>query len=332
MFLKVVEILQLKHMNNIGFSNRFSSKFSELIYKVFRFFMFLGVGFIVLYPILYMISAALRPASQIYDKSIIWIPKSLTLENIKFAAENMNYWKTLTKTVGVVLISTVLQCITCSLTAYGFAKFNFKGKKILFACVLFTLIIPPQAINLPMYISYVHFDFFGLGQIGRLFGEPFTVSVVDTIFPNVISTLFAQGLRAGLFIYMYHQYYRNLPVELSDAACIDGAGFMKTYLRIMWPNAGPITLVTFLLSFVWYWNDYIYTALMLKNFQPISVVLANFQSYLQAFRIDGDALNSAQMSVYSQAACLLYILPPLLLYTVLQNKFTKSIAKVGIVG
>lgn len=324
--------MKFNYLAKIGLSKKQCTRAADICYKIFRFFMFLGVGFIVLYPILYMVSAAFRPAAQIYDKSIIWIPKSLTMENINFAIEHMNYWQTLLKTLGVVLISTVLQCITCSLTAYGFAKFQFRGKKILFACVLFTLIIPPQAINLPMYINYVHFDFFGLGQIGRLFGEPWTVSIVDTILPNIISTLFSQGLRAGLFIYMYHQYYRNLPVELSDAACIDGAGFLRTYLRIMWPNAAPITLVTFLLTFVWYWNDYIYTALMLKNFQPISVVLANFQSYLQAFRIDGDALNSAQMSVYSQAACLLYVLPPLLIYIVLQRRFTQSIAKVGIVG
>lgn len=314
------------------FSKKGWTELSEVLYKIFRFFFFLGVGFIVLYPILYMLSVAFRPSAQMYDKSIIWIPKAVTLDNIKFVLEHMNYWTTLVKTLGVVLISTFIQCITCSLTAYGFAKFDFKGKKLLFAGVLFTLIIPPQAVNLPLYINYVHFDFFGLGQIGRLFGNAWTVSIVDTVFPNVISTLFAQGLRAGLFIYMYHQYYRNLPVELSDAACIDGAGFLKTYLRIMWPNAGPITLVTFLLTFVWYWNDYIYTALMLKDFQPISVILANFQSFLLAFRIDGDALNSAQMSVYSQAACLMYVLPPLLFYMILQRKFTQSIAKVGIVG
>ena len=313
-------------------SNKTINKSADICYKIFRFFFFLGVGFIVLYPVLYMISVAFRPASQMYDKSVIWIPKTLTMGNIKFSYEHMNYLTTLSKTLLTVMVSTVLQCITCSLTAYGFAKFEFKGKKLLFACVLFTLIVPPQAINLPLYISYVHFDFFGLGQIGKLFGKAWTVSIVDTIIPNVISTLLSQGLRAGLFIYMYNQYYRNLPVELGDAACIDGAGFFKTYVKIMWPNAGPITLVTFLLSFVWYWNDYIYTALMLKNFQPISVILANYPSYLQTISVNGDALNSSEMSVFSQAACLLYILPPLLIYMVLQKKFTQSIAKVGIVG
>lgn len=317
---------------NEGWLKNKKSAISGRLYGVFRFMLLLGIGFIVLYPILYMLSVSFRPVEQMYDRSVIWIPRSFTISNIMFSAEMMNYFKTVSKSFGIVILSTLIQCITCSVAGYGFAKFKFKGKGLLFACVLFTLIIPPQSVNMPLYIRYVHFDFFGLGQLGRIFGTPWTVSIVDTIWPNVISTLFCQGLRAGLFIYMYHQYYRNLPVELGDAACIDGAGFLKTYLRIMWPNAGSITLVTFLLTFVWYWNDYIYTALMLKKFEPFAVVLANFKNLLSTIRIDGTALTPAQITVYSQAACLLYIIPPLLLYIVLQRKFTESIVKVGIVG
>ena len=306
-----------------------AQRLGRRLYSIFRFLLLFGVGFIILYPILYMISMAFRPGDQVYDTSVIWIPKSLTLDNIRYAAENTMYLVSAGKTLGITLLSTLIQCMSCSLVGYGFAKFKFRGKGVLFALVLFTLLIPPQAVTMPLFINYTHFNFFGLGEIGRLFGgEPWTVSLINTIWPNVIATLFGHGLRAGLFIYMYRAFYTGLPAELEDAAYIDGTGFLGTYLRVMWPNAGPITLVSFLLTFVWYWNDYIYSALLLSDFKLLSIMVSNLDSALISVLNPG----SPERVVVLQAACLLYILPVLILYIVLQRRFTESIVKSGIVG
>ena len=298
-------------------------------YSIFRFMLLFGVGFIILYPILYMLSMAVRIESEVYDAAVIWIPKTFTMENIKYAFTEMKYVKTFFSTAGLVLMSTVLQCVSCSLVGYGFAKFNFKFKGLLFALVLFTLVVPAQTTTLSLFVNYTHFDFFGIGQLGKLFGDKaWDVSLLNTVWPHFIATISASGIRAGLFVYMFRSYYTGLPAELEDAAYIDGCGFFTTYLRVMWPNAGPITLVTFLLTFVWYWNDYVQSAMIMNEFSLMSVMFSRLQSALASVISPG----SAQMTITMQAACLIYILPILIMYCVLQRKFTESIVKSGIVG
>ncbi len=323
-------IAKIKAKTSDPYRNRkIAQKTAMRAYSVFRFMLLFGVGFIILYPILFMISMALRPGSQVYDSAVIWIPKNIIFDNIKRAAVELEYVTSFLKTGGLTLLSTVLQCISCSLVGYGFAKFKFRGKGILFALVLFTLVVPPQAITMPLFINYTYFDFFGIGQLGKLFGDAaWSTSLLNTVWPNVIATVTASGIRAGLFIYMFRSYYTGLPAELEDAAYIDGCGFFTTYLRVMWPNAGPITLVTFLLSFVWYWNDYVQSALILNEFHLMSVMISKLESSLISVLSTG----SPEVQVTMQAGCLIYVLPILIMYIVLQRKFTESIVKSGIVG
>ena len=310
-------------------NRKLAQKAGRGVYSIFRFMLLFGVGFIILYPILYMLSVAFRVGEEVYDAAIIWIPKTYTLQNVLTAAEKMHYGKSFAVTGGLVLMSSVLQCISCSLVGYGFAKFKFKGKNLLFALVLFTLVVPSQTINLSLFVNYTNFDFFGIGQLGKLFGDAaWTVSVRNTVWPHFIATISASGIRAGLFVYMFRSYYAGLPIELEDAAYIDGSGFFGTYLRVMWPNAGPITLVTFLLTFVWYWNDYVQSALILNEFNLMSVEFSLLQSALSSVMSPGDA----ELVTTMQAACLIYVLPILIMYIVLQRKFTESIVKSGIVG
>jgi len=310
-------------------NRKLAQKTGRGIYSIFRFLLLFGVGFIILYPILYMISMAIRPESQVYDAAVIWIPKDVIIDNIKTAFDEMQYTKSFLTTSGLVLMSSVLQCISCSLVGYGFAKFKFKGKGLLFALVLFTLVVPAQTTSMSLYVNYTHFDFFGIGQLGRLFGgEVWEVSLLNTVWPHFIATVAASGIRAGLFVYMFRSYYTGLPAELEDAAYIDGCGFFSTYLRVMWPNAGPITLVTFLLTFVWYWNDYTQSAMILNEFNLMSVQFSQLQTRLASIISPG----SARMTITMQAACTIYIMPILIMYIALQRKFTESIVKSGIVG
>ncbi|MBQ8683536.1 MAG: carbohydrate ABC transporter permease [Clostridia bacterium] len=314
---------------NRDHNRKVAQKVGRGAYSVFRFLLLFGVGFIILYPILYMFSMAIRPGEQVYDAAVIWIPKTLTADNIIRAATEMEYGKSFFVTAGLVLMSTVLQCLSCSLVGYGFAKFKFKGRNLLFALVLFTLVVPAQTITLSLFVNYTQFDWFGIGQLGRLFGgEAWITPLLNTIWPHFIATISASGIRAGLFIYMFRSYYAGLPIELEDAAYIDGSGFFGTYLRVMWPNAGPITLVTFLLTFVWYWNDYTQSAMILNEFNLMSVEFSQLQSSLSSVLSPG----SAEMTITMQAACLIYVLPILIMYIILQRKFTESIVKSGIVG
>ena len=220
-----------------------------------------------------------------------------------------------------------------------------KVRTLCAALVLFTIIVPPQVIYAPTYLSYKSFDFFGLGQIGRLFtGEPFTVNILNTGFSLYLPALLGVGIRSGLFIYIFRQFYRGLPHELEDAAYIDGCGFFRTFFRVILPNAsaalltyvagvGPALLTVFLFSIVWYWNDYYYIAMYFSSTKTVSMALSLLPDAL--------ATNQATQSLSGdpyligtrlQAGALLAITPLLILYLFLQRYFTQGFERTGLTG
>ena len=304
------------------------SRLSRLVFAVVRAFLIFGLAFIILYPLLYMISLSFREPKELFDPTVVWIPKTFTLDNIRFVYAETDYLVSLGKTLSIALSCSVLQTLVCAVTGYGFARFKFRGRGVLFFLALFTLIVPPQTITMPLYIQYVSFTDF----TARLFSSE-GIAVIDTMIPLVLPALFGAGLRAGLFVYLYRQYFKNMPVELEDAAYLDGCGPLAAFWRIMLVNAGPIILVTFLFSFVWYWNDYLNVSLFYTSARPLSVVVATFREYLQTARLaDGSAFSQAQVGIYVQVACLMFIAPVLVIYLFLQKHFTQSIVQAGIVG
>ena len=298
-----------------------------IIVSVLRAFLIFGLAFIILYPLFYMLSVSLRKPEDLYDPTVVWIPKTLTFENIIFVYKEMDYLNGLLKTLAISLSCSFFQTLTCGITGYGFARFKFKGRNILFFAALFTLIVPPQAITMPLYINYVGFTQMTSGLVEG------GIKIIDTIIPILVPAIFGTGLRAGLFVYIFRQFFRGMPPEMEEAAYLDGCGPISAFWRIMLLNAGPALLVTFLFSFVWYWNDYLNVSLFFTNARPLSVVLANFKEYLLAARMeDGSAFSNAAVGIYVQVGGLMFIAPVLLIYLVLQKYFTQSIVRAGIVG
>ncbi len=304
-----------------------ANKARGVIVSILRAFLIFGLAFIILYPLCYMLSVSLRKPEDLYDPTVVWIPKTFTLDNIVFVWKEMDYLNGLMKTLVISLSCSVFQTLTCAITGYGFARFRFKGRNLLFFAVLFTLIVPPQTITMPLYINYVNFT-----QMTSAFVEG-GIQIIDTIIPILVPAIFGTGLRAGLFIYIFRQFFKGMPPEMEEAAYLDGCGPLSAFWRIMLINAGPAILVTFLFSFVWYWNDYLNVSLFFTNARPLSVILANFKEYLLASRLeDGSAFSNAQVGIYVQVGGLMFIAPVLLVYLVLQKYFTQSIVRAGIVG
>lgn len=304
------------------------NKVTRFLLAVLRTFLLIGLSFIILYPLLYMLSVSFREQKELYDPTVVWIPKSLTLDNFRFTITEMDYVPALLRTLALTLSCTVVQVFTCAVTGYGFARFRFRGRSVLFFLALFTLIVPPQSINMPLYVNYVSFT----DWTAKLFGgEGF--QILDTFIPMVLPAVLGVGIRAGLFVYLFRQYFKNMPLELEEAAYLDGCGPIAAFFRIMLVNAGPILLVSFLFSFVWYWNDYLNVSLFFDKAQPLSMVVANFGHYLSSFKLpDGSALARALLGVYVQVGALLFIAPVLVIYLFLQKYFTQSIVRAGIVG
>ena len=299
---------------------------------LFRTVLLFGLCFVLLYPILYMLSMSFRPKADVYDPSVLWIPKSLTLENIRQTVELMDYGKTLWNSVQINVFSSLLQLIPCALMGYSLARFQYPGKKLLFGVVMFTIVIPPQLTIIPLAKTMGIFDFLGIGELGRLFGgKAWTVSLLDSPFAFYVPAILGAGIKAGLFVFIFRQFFRGLPKELEDAAAIDGCGFFRTFIRVILPNALTVCLTVTILSVVWYWNDYYFSSMFVPNFGTVSLRLTQIP-LLYSNTAGGGTLDMFDVVTLSQAGALLTIFPILLMYIILQRWFIQGVERSGLVG
>jgi len=309
-------------------------KILSMIFSLFRTFILIGLGFVLLYPLLYMISVSFRASEDLLDPLVVWIPKNLSIENIQLALQVIKYKTSAINSIKVSILGSIFTTMTASLVGYSFARFKFKFKGLLFSIVIFSIVVPPQVTMLPTYNYLRNFDFLGIGQlIGLITGNDLTINMIDTVWAIIIPAMTGVGIRGGLFIYIFRQFFRNMPKELEDAAYIDGYGPFGTFVKVMLPNAGSGYLTSFLFSLVWFWNDYINTSLLYNTNRTLSMNLSSINSIIDTMRNS----NSVAYSMYEvlgakQGACLLFILPILAVYIVLQKYFTESIERTGIVG
>lgn len=288
------------------------------LWGILRFIILLGLGYIILYPVLFMLSTAFRPVDQLTDPSVIWVPKTFTLENFTLSIKAMDYLNALKNTVLVGGISSILQILSCACAGYGFARFKFKEKGILFALVIFTIIVPPMTKAVPDFLLYRNFL-----NMFNLINNPLSLYL-----PAALGV----GLRSGLYIFVFRQFFRAIPKELEEAATVDGCGYLKTFVKIMIPNAGGAFLTVFLFSIVWYWNDFFTTSMLLSGakYTTLSVALTTLKSELQNIGVSGT--DPFVIAAKLQAGALISIAPLLIMYIFLQKYFTESIERTGIVG
>lgn len=284
------------------------------LWYVFRTSLLVGISFILLFPILYMLSITFRPVSEVADPSIIWIPRTFTLENLKMVFDFMKYLNALGNTLSIGIVSSLMEIVTCAFVGYGFARFKFRERNLLFAMVVFTILVPPQTLAIPSYLQFK--DFFGL-------------NLLDTGWVFYLPSILGVGLKSGLFIFIFRQFFRGMSRELEDAAYIDGCGTLRTFLSVIVPNASGALLTVFLFSVVWHWNDYYNAAMYLTNTRTLAIALASLRQDLQTLSIQGDPY---QLVTRLQTGSLLVVSPLLFMYMLLQRYFTESIERTGIVG
>lgn len=197
----------------------------------------IGIGFIYLYPIMYMFTTSFMNQNDLLDSSVKWIPSQFYIQNYIDAGKSLNFWASILKGAIIAGLPTVLNVIMCMIIGYGFATFEFKGKKILMGLLIFTYILPSQVTMIPTYVLFNN------------------MKIVGTLWSFVLPAIFGNGLNSAIFILIFYQFFRQVPKVLLEAAQIDGAGYFKAFIRIAIPSAGPAILTVFLFSFVWYWNE-----------------------------------------------------------------------------
>lgn len=288
--------------------------------------------YILLYPVFYMLSNALKTSLDYIDPTVQWVPKNFTLENFKNAFKAMNYGNSFLNTVIYEVVSALLSVFFCAIYAYGLSRFNFRFKKLLIAVLFLIIMVPDVMLLIPRVENFRHLDFLGiLGLINKLTGVDVRPNILGTVLPFYLPSIFGVGLKGGIFIYIYMQFFKGLPSELEEAAWIDGAGPLRTYFRIIIPSSTTVFVTVLVFSLVWHWNDFYLALLYTDDNNTLAVILNDIKQHV--FLTFGEA-NGASPLIFGvpPAACLLYIAPIIIIYMFLQKYFVESIDRVGIVG
>lgn len=292
-----------------------------------------GICFLILYPTLVKLSVSFMPEQDIYDVTVRYVPKSPTLENYKTVLSAMRYNKAFWNTFKLSTLTSVMQLISCTVIGYGFARFRFKGRGVLFALVILTMIVPPQTLMIPLFLHFRYFDV--LGIISAITGQK-GINLLESYWPFVLMSLTGMGLKNGLYIYIMRQFFRGMPRELEEAAYVDGAGMLRTFAQIMLPSAVPAMVTVFMFSFVWQWTDTFYSSLFLMRTDVLAKTAANVSNQIMkdlSADIGVDIyLSPAISSMYTNTGSLLVVLPLLILYLFAQKLFVESVERTGIVG
>ena len=294
--------------------------------SVFRYVIVFGIAFYIVYPLILKSLYMFMDKEDIYDITVVMIPKHFSLENVKLVLGEMEYFSTLLNTLVFSLLIAALQTITCLFVGYGFARFNFPLKKLWFAIVMLTLLIPPQVLISSLYMK---FRFFDLRGFLAAFIPSQGINLINTIYPFLIAAVTCMGLKNGLFIYVIRQFFRGIPKELEEAAHIDGANHFSTYFRIMLPNAKALAVTITLFAFVWQYTDIFYSSWYMPSGHFLSVKLNTLTMNLFGVTM---SMDSAYSNLIIATGTMLVMLPILLIYFVLQKQFTEGLERSGIVG
>lgn len=321
--------LALALKNDTEFANersKYFQMFKNFLIAVFRFVIILGISYIILGPLIGIVSSSFFSDADKYNPMVYLIPVEPTLARYQLAITRLNYFSALGKTIVYVAGLAALQVFICSMVGYGFARFNFPLKNVLFGCVVVMIVIPTHSIMLPLYMTFQRFDVFGI--ISAINGGP--VNILKTPWPMFIMTLFGTGLRSGLYIFIFNQFFRGLPKEIEEAAQVDGAGMFYTYFRIMLVNAIPSVVTVAIFSLVWQYNDTFFSNLFVMDSE---MILSKKITTLQATIQNMDQIRDPSIAVlYVYAGIVLVILPLVILYVLLQKQFIEGVERSGIVG
>lgn len=295
-----------------------------------RYIVLISFSYMLVYPIAFMISTALKTTVDYYDPTVQWIPKAFTFENFKLAFQAIDYIGSLMSTLINEIGAALIEIVSCMIAAYGLSRFNIKGQKILFGAMIITILIPFPMIIVPTYVNYSHFDVLGiLNVLGNIFGTELRPSLLDSPAAFWLPSVFAVGLKGGMFIYIYSQFFKSLPRELEEAAWIDGAGPFKTFTSIIVPSSVSAVITVSLFSVVWHWNDYYLAQMYLSKEYPLGVQLVNIYSLTMSGVQGVTDMNQGSIIM---AAAFLVIVPLIIFYIFVQKSFIESVATSGIVG
>ena len=307
----------------------FKSKLKKYTISLVRGLLLFGLCFMIIQPMLIRLATSLMVESDLYDSTIVLLPRHVTLDNYRIVFDLTDFPRSMLNTLWTSLLVSVCQVIACTFVGYGFARYDFPLKKFWFACVVLLIIVPPQTIQTALYMQFAAFDIFGIFQATT--GK--ALNLRTSVLPYVVMSLTCMGLKNGLYIYMLRQYFRGIPKSLEEAAYVDGCSTMHTFVKIMLPDAVPTIASCFLFSFVWQWTDLFYSRNFLSGYSIYSVQLSSIVSRMSRYFNQGSDVAQVVPNARQQqlifVGVLICCIPLIILYIFTQRTFVQSIAMTG---
>lgn len=346
----------------------------QAIWAIFRFVLLVGISYVILFPYISKIAGSFMSRDDFTNVMVKLIAMNPTLDTYRAIITDNKYFEALLNTTILSVLCGISQTLICSIVGYGFAKFKFKFKKLLFVCVIFTMIVPHETIQLSLFMKFRYFDVFGIFNIfGNLFNSLKTIftheaglaagyealsapfikagisdpnffqlifsnakdipqvpNLLNTYWPFAILSLTALAFKNGLFIYIMRQYFNGVPDELEEAAYVDGAGIIKTFVRIIIPMAVPMMVTVFMFSFSWQWSDTFYTGLFFTSTKS-AILLPNIVKI--PVSLDTNYVAQATYEAAIRNTCgILILLPLVIIYMFAQRTLIEGVERSGITG
>ncbi len=286
-----------------------------ILFKLFIYTLLVALGYVYLYPMLYMVTNSLMSMSDIINVAVRWIPSSLNWENYRIVWQDLNYPRALMQAFILAGLPALSATASSAFIGYGFARFRMPFKKTLMTLMIMAFIIPPQITMLPTFRMYANYELLG--------------SIRAFVYPAILG----QGLNGPIYILIFYSFFKTIPKSLEESAQLDGASSFKVFTKIALPLAVPSIIIVFLFSFVWYYNETYLSGLFLRGSDMLTLPL-RVQQYINEYTSmypEGSRARELMQAV-SLAGNILSILPLLILYFFTQRHFVESIDRTGITG
>ncbi|WP_299847384.1 carbohydrate ABC transporter permease [uncultured Paracoccus sp.] len=268
--------------------------------RAFAYAALLAMSFVMLYPLLWMISSSFKPENEIFSTGSL-IPETFTADAYRRGWNGLSVsfgWMFLNSAV-ISVLAVVGNLMSCSMAAYAFTRLQFKGRKFWFALMLGTMMLPQHAVLIPQYLMFLNFGW------------------VNTILPLVVPKFLAID---AFFIFLMVQFFRGIPRELDEAALMDGAGPLRIFFRIILPLSMPVLATAAVFSFIWTWDDFFAPLIYLNDIEKYTAQLG-----LRTF-VDATAQSDWGALL---AMSTLTVLPIFVLFVMFQRLLIEGVATTG---
>jgi len=253
-------------------------------------------------PLLWCVSAAFKDVQTVFRVPIQWMPRPWHPENFRDAWTVLPFPIFVVNTLIVTCFAVVGQVLSASLVAYGFARFHFPGRRVLFMLVLSAMLLPAQVTMIPVFILWQK------------------LGLVDTFAPLVIPAYLGGG---AFTIFLLRQFYLTIPRELDEAAMIDGCSYFGIWRHIILPLSRPALITVLLFSFMAHWDDFMGPLIYLHSQEKLTVSIG--------LRLFQDQYGQTNLPLL-MAASMLHIAPVVIIFLIGQRYFIKGIVMTGLKG